>query len=446
MSMEEMEETPKGLSPQGLSLIGQSVQARLQQEVVAMYERGTVYCFILGISAGALLMGIQAAGLAQDFELPAAWAVFCGVVALLLRRLVRHKAFWGPMHWGVFALVVSLPSLLYLTAHFVAPAGALTYMTGPSSHLYYLLILMTGFMQERRLSGWLGFLAGAEYFGLYLLAVPHLDLFRSIGDVRLVQDLTDPSVFILKSALMTITGLLTGILSAHGYKLFERTLAEEREKGVLDRLLGQYLSQEVKNKIIGEKREILGERLEVAVLFADIRGFTELCESRPPEDVVRLLNRYFNLMVGDITRAGGVVDKFIGDAVMAVFGGVVPLEHPADQALKTAQQMRQSLGELNRALEAEGLAPLENGIGIHFGWALQGNIGSNDRKEFTVIGAAVNLAARLEGLTKCLGVPILISKECQAALSAELQSQTRAFGPQKVRGIAEPVEVFGVGQ
>ena len=136
------------------------------------------------------------------------------------------------------------------------------------------------------------------------------------------------------------------------------------------------------------------------MLFSDLRDFTTLTETMAPDELVSHLNAYFNRMVDAIAAQGGVVDKFIGDAVMATFGGVVPHSQPCDAAVAAAQQMHQALQELNLAWAVDGQPPLRMGIGIDYGDVLQGSLGSRARKQFTVIGDTVNTAARVEAETK----------------------------------------------
>jgi adenylate cyclase len=153
------------------------------------------------------------------------------------------------------------------------------------------------------------------------------------------------------------------------------------------------------------------KEVKAVILFSDIRSFSSYSENRTPREVVDMLNRHFSRMVKVVQENGGVVDKFIGDAIMAVFGEYLGTHEPYRSAVKAAVEMRRELQELNREFLEEGKQPIEIGIGIHAGSALAGNIGSVDRKQFTVIGNTVDIAERLEAETKILGYPILISAE-----------------------------------
>jgi len=188
---------------------------------------------------------------------------------------------------------------------------------------------------------------------------------------------------------------------------------------------------------------------KVTVLFSDLKGFTELTRRRSAagetEVHVRQLNTYLGAMVEVITAHGGTVDKFIGDAVMAVFGSPVGrgVEQEAAAAVRCALAMRVRLDSLNASWREQGLDPLASGVGLASGEVLAGQIGSPQRLEFTVIGDTVNLASRLEGLTRRLDAAVCIDAATAGLLAGEPGFSLRSFGVQEIKGL-EPTEVFGV--
>jgi len=182
----------------------------------------------------------------------------------------------------------------------------------------------------------------------------------------------------------------------------------------------------------------------VTVLFSDIRSFTTFSEGKDPQQVVTQLNEYFDKMVGCIMENGGTVDKFIGDAIMAVFGGLLDLENPCESAVRAAEQMRFELALLNQKWVNEGLPTLENGIGLHYGEVLEGTIGSKDRKQFTVMGDTVNTAARLEGTTKRRDSKVIISASVFDRLTAELKKLFKSLGSTKVKGKTKAIAIYGL--
>lgn len=218
-----------------------------------------------------------------------------------------------------------------------------------------------------------------------------------------------------------------------------------RERDRIRNLFGRYLSPSVAASILETEggEQLGGRQVDVAVLFSDLRNFTPLSERLAPRELVSFLNEYLGEMVGEITRCDGVVDKFIGDAVMAVFG-LDGHEDACGRSLEAALGMRGRLAELNERLASRGLPAVDNGIGIHFGPVIAGNIGSADRLEYTVIGDSVNLASRLESATKDLGVAVAISAEVRGRLSTAQRGPLRDLGAHLLKGKAHPVQVYGV--
>jgi adenylate cyclase len=181
-----------------------------------------------------------------------------------------------------------------------------------------------------------------------------------------------------------------------------------------------------------------GESRQITVLFSDIRGFTTLSERRTPQQVVELLNRYFSLQVEVIFRHGGSLDKFIGDAIMAFWGAPLDDAQHAHNAVLAALEMAEVLQRFKRELN-EIEADFDVGIGIHSGPAVVGLIGSEQRREYTAIGDTVNLASRIEGLTK--GVSrILVSRDTMELCGDAFDFQS--FGSYKVKGREREVELF----
>jgi adenylate cyclase len=192
---------------------------------------------------------------------------------------------------------------------------------------------------------------------------------------------------------------------------FNRMVDGLKERDKLRTTFGKYMTATVMEHLLAGKVALGGESLTVTILFTDIRSFTSISEKMDPQALVALLNEYFAEMVGIVMQEDGVVDKYIGDAIMAVFGAPVPKVDDPIHAVRAAVRMRGALHELNARLLSRGLPELRTGIGIHTGEVVAGNIGSEKRMEYTVIGDAVNLASRLESSTKELGVDVLISED-----------------------------------
>jgi adenylate cyclase len=228
-------------------------------------------------------------------------------------------------------------------------------------------------------------------------------------------------------------------------KGFNKMVDGLKERDNLRSTFGKYMTQTVMEHLLAGKVALGGEVLKVTILFTDIRSFTTISEKMDPQQLVGLLNEYFTEMVGIVMQEDGVVDKYIGDAIMAVFGAPVPKPGDAVNAVRAAVKMRQALDHLNARLEARGLEPLRTGIGLHTGEVVAGNIGSEKRMEYTVIGDAVNLASRLESSTKELGVNVLISEDTYMLVKDVIEArQVREI---TVKGRKQPVmtyEVLGI--
>jgi adenylate cyclase len=175
--------------------------------------------------------------------------------------------------------------------------------------------------------------------------------------------------------------------------------------------MARYMSKEVADQLLAAGEDELGGKdQKVSVLFSDVRGFTTMSEALGARETVSMLNEYFTEMVDVIFDHGGILDKYIGDAIMALFGAPFASPEDADNALTVANQMMAELAVLNRRRGERGKRPLDIGIGLSTGDVVVGNIGSTKRMEYTVIGDSVNLASRLEGANKYYGSKILLSE------------------------------------
>ena len=221
---------------------------------------------------------------------------------------------------------------------------------------------------------------------------------------------------------------------------------ELKEKELIKDTFGRMVDPSVRDHLLRSDLKLGGELVEATILFSDIRGFTALSESMTPEKIVSLLNRYFERMSACIATERGLINKFIGDAVMAVFGAPIVLENHAHSATRAALAMRHARQELNREFRDEGLPELAAGIGLHSGPVLAGNIGSQSRMEYTVIGDTVNLASRLEGLCKELELDLLISQATQRALQSgfDFERSPKSQGMMDIKGRADPIQVYSL--
>lgn len=212
----------------------------------------------------------------------------------------------------------------------------------------------------------------------------------------------------------------------------------DKVKSLFSKFHGSSVAEDLINKDIG----VGGQTKEVVVFFSDIRGFTAFSEKRSPEEVVEMLNEYFGVMVKIINSHGGVVDKFIGDAIMAVWGAPKSSDRDAHQAVRACLEMRRALEELNERRIARSQPPINIGMGLHAGKAISGTIGSDERMEYTVIGNTVNTASRIEASTKAFGADLLISDTVIERIGEDFK--TELAGAAEVKGRSEALKMFKV--
>jgi adenylate cyclase len=231
------------------------------------------------------------------------------------------------------------------------------------------------------------------------------------------------------------------------YVFFEgyRNLIIERRSRYLRKAFSSYVSPDVVDEILrdSDKLKLGGETRKVTLLFSDIRGFTSLSESIAPDMLVSVLNEYLSPMTQIVMEERGTLDKYIGDAVMAIFGAPLDVPDHAIRACQAALSMLKKLGEINDEWRKRNFPTISIGIGINTGEAIVGNMGANIRFDYTAIGDSVNLASRLEGLNKLYGTEIIISKSTRDNLnSSETRFLMRELDLVQVKGKEEPISVF----
>jgi adenylate cyclase len=294
-----------------------------------------------------------------------------------------------------------------------------------------------------------------EAFDLLLLdmEMPEMDGFQVLEQLKNDLQLRDVPV-IVTSSLEGIDSVVRCIeLGAEDYLpkpvnpvlLKARIGASLEKKRLRDQqkvLLRRFAAPEVAQDLQQSGFALGGKRVHASVLFSDIRDFTPLAESQPPEETIELLNTYYTLMFDAISGHGGMVTLMIGDGLMAVFGAPLPLPDHGESAVRAALEMIEMVDLFNLERAAAGKTQIRIGIGIASGEMVAGYAGTNQRATYTCIGDTVNLASRLEAHTKEAGRPILIDGATRSALGDRVDAE--ALGPVTIRGKSAPVDVYAV--
>ncbi len=294
---------------------------------------------------------------------------------------------------------------------------------------YFIFVILSTLRLDFWLSAFTGFVAAAELFAVAMYFHPAVNL----DEPELYYNAT-------RSLIIVTGGVLAGGVGTQLRRQFAASVKAATARDRITNLFGQHVSPQVVEQLMTEEASTAGEVRRVAVMFADFRGFTAAARSRSPREVFERLDSAFAVLVEIVDRHGGIVNKFLGDGFLALFGAPLEASDPAQRAVAAGREMLAAMERIN----TQSNWPLRIGIGINFGEAAAGCIGSPRRKEYTVIGDTVNFASRLEQLNKELGSQLLISEAVRAALGSSA-SDAVSRGEVEVRGYERPVAVWQLG-
>ena len=270
------------------------------------------------------------------------------------------------------------------------------------------------------------------YYFAKTLSVPLMTLLKGVKEIE--KENYDLEI---KPAFRDEIGSLTNSFIDMTYGLKERSMAKDA--------LGRFVNRHIAEQAMQGKIKLGGEKKYACISFIDLRNFTSMAEKMRAEDVVSFLNEYFKGVVACIVKTGGIVDKYMGDAVMSHWGAMGEVENEAEAAITSALEVRKFVREFNQNLPAKGGRQnvfIRTGCGVHSGEVISGQIGSDERMEYTVVGDTVNVASRLESLNKPLGTDILISHETYMRVQGKFKVEV--MPPIRVRGKSKPQIIYAV--
>jgi adenylate cyclase len=347
-----------------------------------------------------------------------------GARAFLTWRIAHGNDFPQPARFANALIETSLPGvIIFVLSQHMLPQ--LVFGFWPPM-LFFVFIVLSTLRLDFWLSLWTGAVAAVELFGLALLLLP-LSQAGERPEDALVYHFS-------RSVMLMLAGVAAAIVARALRRQFESSVAAAQARDRVTNLFGQHVSPMVVEQLLDSRLQ--SERRTVCVLFLDIRGFTAMTRSRTADETVSLLNDFFAEMIEIVDRHNGFINKFLGDGFLALFGAALADPDAAAHALAAGRDMLKAVDDWNARHPAR---QLRVGIGVHIGEAVTGSIGSPRRKEYTAIGDTVNLAARLEQLTKETGARLLLSDPLRQAAKA---GDAIDLGDLPIRGYDRPVRVW----
>ena len=422
----------RALSPEFKHALAREILKTERLRIIALIITATV------VAAGLTTADVVAPAILDriwrgHFPVLYLWAGYVGfvafeasVLALVSRQLKRDLDVPQVRRYLGAFIETSLPSLV-LVVH-MNNMGAVQALGFVGPLLYFVFIILSTLRLDFWLSTFTGFVAAAE---LLALALFHPAAQAAAGDPMLTA-----AFLISRSAVIFGCGVLAGAVGVQLRRQFEASIAAATARDYVTNLFGQHVSPQVVDRLLAAGSTRSSDTRQVAVMFVDIRGFTAAARTRTPQEVVDRLDAAFTVLVEIVDHNGGIVNKFLGDGFLALFGA--PLDDPdaPRRAVTAAREMLAAIEQHNVRSDW----PLRIGIGLHLGHVVAGNVGSPRRKEYTVIGDTVNLASRIEGLNKDFGSQFLISDTVKQAIGQDVDAIP--LGDVPVRGYEQPVRVW----
>jgi adenylate cyclase len=362
----------------------------------------------------------------------AVFAIYEGFVLVLLRRWRAEGRSSGRRfrYLNTFIEVSFAPAVIFFTG-VIGPLGLQT-LHSPMPLLAFIPIALSALYLDFWLCAFAGIVAGAEIFALSVIG----------GRTMVVPEgweiLASPSTYSVKAALFVLAGLSAGFVARHARRQMVAATRSVAERDRAVSMFGQHVSPQIADLLLSQPTEFEAVEREACIMFLDIRDFSRIAGERTPAEVVEYLNTLFGELIHSVNEHGGIVNKFLGDGFMAVFGAPVHDAGASHRAVETSLEMLDIIEELN---EAGSIPQTRVGIGLHTGEVVTGNVGSSERKEYTIIGDAVNLASRIEQATKQFGALLLVSEAVMDRLD-DATYPAEDLGEVELKGQSYPARLY----
>jgi adenylate cyclase len=365
----------------------------------------------------------EAQNLSAIWMFPGLIILFELFTLLILNRRLRNTAKKVPVGFQYLntGLEVCLLSLVMLNVARQHPGFDV--LKSPAIFVYFIFIILSTLRLHFGLSFFCGLLASSSYVLLSLFIYHRFD----INDAG-------------RAIILVLSGVAAGLVAKQIRSGINNSLKEADRRHKVENLFGQQISPEVAEKMLENDGRIESRRMQVTVMFIDIRNFTSFAAGRTPEEIVNYQNSFFAIVVGIISRYHGIVHQFLGDGCMATFGAPLPLDNASQKAVAAAMEI---LVQLETASSSGMIFPTRVGIGIHSGEAVTGNIGTDTRQQYSVTGNVVIMASRIEQLNKEFESQILVSEEVIQSIDSSSMSP-KIYRDVAVKGFGERVSVYQV--
>ncbi len=335
------------------------------------------------------------------------------------RRIKRGgKKIPVPLQFLNTAFEIFLPSLIILGVAKQYPQYDL--IKSPALYIYFIFIILSTMRLSFGLSFFCGLLSAASYV-----------MFRlSLGGQFYSSDAA-------RALIVLLSGVAAGLVAKQIRAGINNTLKEAEKRSRVESMFGQQLSAEVAEKMLENEGNIESKRMKVAVMFIDIRGFTKFAAGRSPEEIVQYQNAFFKIVIHTVSKYKGIVLQFLGDGCMVSFGAPVDLENPSQNAVNAALML---LRAIDTAIVKGEIPETKIGLGIHTGEVITGNIGTDERQQYSITGDVVILAARIEQMNKQFGSQLLISEDVNRSIHTS--AAATCLDEVKPNGWYEPIPVY----